>query len=77
MGVFDTLHLRCTNCGGNISIQSKAGPCCLADYSLVTAPMSVISDVDGETVYCPDCEMVFVIEVEMMLYLKRKPQYEG
>lgn len=66
MGMFDTLVEDCPNCGKKdaIEFQSKAGPRMLARYTLATAPMEVLVDVnnDGPS-KCSGCSAVYYVYV--------------
>ena len=61
MGMFDTVHARCPNCGADITTQSKAGACLLHDYSTESLPMAVAADVEGECMHCGVCDGTFVL----------------
>lgn len=52
MGMFDTLYVECPECGREQGIQTKAGMCTLADYTVENAPNTVIADMDGEWFSC-------------------------
>jgi len=55
MGMFDTVIVRCAYCGGEIQVQTKAGPCMLEIYDLVSAPPQILGALDQQTVECPEC----------------------
>lgn len=51
MGMFDTLRVQCT-CGKTIEIQSKAGDCKLAEYTLADCPADIAGQLIGTTRDC-------------------------
>lgn len=55
MGCFDTVHFLCPNCGAEVSEQSKAGDCALADYWLHRIPTEIALDLQRHGVDCPKC----------------------
>ncbi|AUR83954.1 hypothetical protein NVP1046O_29 [Vibrio phage 1.046.O._10N.286.52.E3] len=59
MAMFDTIRFKCPNCTTTTSYQSKCGPCELNDYSLSSAPLMVIADLNDEgtrgNLYCEHC----------------------
>lgn len=54
MGMFDSVNVFCPACGAEVEFQSKAGECCLLEYSLDNMPASVAADLNGESCVC-DC----------------------
>ena len=61
MGMFDTVHAQCPNCGHSITTQSKAGLCLLNDYSTNSVPPEVAADVEGEALYCEGCDTSYML----------------
>jgi C4-type Zn-finger protein len=72
MGMFDTIHIACPNCGATLDFQSKAGPCSLLDYTLDSAPPEVLAGLTGEkgTCVCGAC-VEFQVRVIIIPYIKR------
>ena len=52
MGMFDTVWLKCPVCQLEIELQSKAGDCCLLDYTEDEVPAAIAADLLGEPVTC-------------------------
>lgn len=71
MGMYDTVHLRCKDCGGGIETQTKAGECTLADYGEDDCPESVRNSLDGERVWCRGCKKEKVIRKATVTITKR------
>ncbi len=61
MGMFDTVIFRCPKCGGQIEEQSKAGECLLKDYNQKEVPVIIAISIEGNMVYCNDCDKSFII----------------
>ena len=49
MGMFDSVFGNCPFCGGEVILQSKAGSCILADYSIDSVPISIAEDLIEES----------------------------
>lgn len=61
MGMYDTLNVPCPHCGYINSLQSKAGPCGLYDYTIDDAPYVVVQDLANERQYCLECSKEFSV----------------
>lgn len=59
MGCFDSVLVRCPQCGEDVEFQSKSGPCSLAVYrNDEGVPMSVAVGCDGDHERCDHCDNV-------------------
>ena len=52
MGMFDSLIVRCPECGKNIEFQSKEGDCLLAEYRLDNCPTSILNSLANTSETC-------------------------
>jgi hypothetical protein len=60
MGLFDSVHFICPNCGYKfIEFQSKAGDCLCESYTWNEVPIEIAHDIQGEKECCPACEKWF------------------
>ena len=50
--MFDTVHFKCPDCGEDMKIQSKAGPCLLNNYPSTSMPAEIAKSIKGEYIYC-------------------------
>lgn len=57
MGCFDSLYLPCeeNDCHGKAELQSKAGECSMAEYTLLDCPPNIAGDLIGKTGQCNVC----------------------
>lgn len=65
MGVYDTVKLRCPECGNRINAQTKStipSPS-LNTYDMKSAPIDVLSGIRDETFEC-DCGCMFEIKIQ-------------
>jgi len=71
MGCYDTLNFACPACGKNVAEQSKAGPCNLDDYTLSSAPLSIIASINRYSrqgdLWCPHCNTQLDLEVRFFV----------
>ncbi len=65
MGMFDTVRFTCPQCGGEIRMQSKGGPCILATFDAEDCHPGVAADLDDD-VTCAGCNKRWRV---------RKPDY--
>lgn len=68
MSLYDTVFIRCPSCGTRASVQSKSGPCILAEYDLYAAPQEVLADsrvLDIQT--CDKCGLSFQIRLSPLV----------
>jgi hypothetical protein len=63
--MYDTLQVSCPNCLADLHIQSKAGPCNLAQYDLKMCHPEVASSMHGESLTCEDCKHTFYLKLEV------------
>lgn len=64
MGVFDRVYIPCPKCGKESEFQSKGGDCILADYTLETAPVDVLLDVNRHSPnICENCGTKYDVKV--------------
>lgn len=61
MGVYDTIIVKCPNCGADYNAQSKSGPCEMREYSLAEAPEDVLVDVNRHAPFECECGCVFEV----------------
>lgn len=61
MGMFDSVWLRCPQCGAEVEFQSKAGHCALSDYTIANAPPGVAADIIGDSAACTSCGRVVTV----------------
>ena len=52
MGVFDSVWLKCPECGRDVEFQSKQGRCTLAFYQQDHVPVAIAADLNGRTREC-------------------------
>lgn len=63
MGMFDSVMVACPKCGAFAEFQSKGGECKLETYTLVDAPVDVLSDIDKYPECCVKCGTVFGVKL--------------
>jgi hypothetical protein len=61
MGMFDTLHAPCPDCGGVNETQTKGGECILRDIHSDTAKFSEMGLFSDEVFYCEDCRISYEV----------------
>ena len=66
MGMYDTVHAKCPECGTESGFQSKGGPCLLEDYDFDEAPPRVILGATGWVNTCINCGTKYEITVEVI-----------
>lgn len=65
MGMYDTVLVRCPQCGTSAEFQSKSGNCTLETYSLDEASDDVLLDVNRHSpATCAKCGARFGVEIE-------------
>jgi len=67
MGMFDYVNFKCPQCGEEVTTQSKAGDCTLANYDLYTAPVAIKADLDKEVIRCKGCGRTITLRVQCMV----------
>jgi DNA-directed RNA polymerase subunit RPC12/RpoP len=64
MGMYDIVNVSCPKCGTKEEFQSKGGTCTLREYTLDTAPVDVLSDINRHSPYtCRNCSTQFAVKV--------------
>lgn len=72
MGLFDSINLRCPNCGADYEAQSKGGDCILAVYELNEAPADVLADANRHAPFeCEECGCMFELELKIFAVERR------
>jgi hypothetical protein len=76
MGMFDSIYVRCPECGVEHEFQSKAGDCYLHRYSLDDAPPQVLGDLHGDTRQCKCGAMlkILVQTLASVAVVREEPQ---
>jgi len=64
MGMFDSLIVKCPDCGEEVEFQSKAGECMLACYSLDDCPPGILGDLDNVSEKC-QCGKFVTLKVQI------------
>lgn len=67
MSCFDTVEFKCPNCGWTNSLQTKAGHCNLATYSLHTSrfpPPEIVGSLAMERPRCEECGVEIAFRVQ-------------
>ena len=71
MGMFDTIEVKCPNCGKTEDFQTKGGGCFLRYYNLKNAPEDVLSDVNRHSPYtCAKCGIKFEVDIKKRISIK-------
>lgn len=68
MGMFDSVYLKCPECGSQVELQSKAGECLLINYSRDNVPLNIAEDLDGRIVTCTNGHRTIVVKLERKTY---------
>lgn len=64
--MYDTLIVKCPDCGSPMEFQSKAGACSLYEYTIHNVPDDVAIDLKDETQSCDKCGYVAKIRVQVI-----------
>lgn len=68
MGMYDEVRIICPKCDKTTVVQTKWGPCSLNTYTLETAPLAVIADLNDEgnrdRLYCEHCKTKLEVPVK-------------
>jgi DNA-directed RNA polymerase subunit RPC12/RpoP len=68
MGMFDTILIRCVECGSVIECQSKSGECCLQTLTLeeaVETQDESLFDVNRHAPHeCPECGTKNIVKLK-------------
>jgi len=68
MGMFDSVLVKCPNCGTENEFQSKSGECNLSYYDLVNCPADVLDNVNRHSPCHCECGTFYKVDIE-----NRKP----
>ena len=52
MGLYDSVRVKCPNCGSKLEFQSKAGDCTLNCFRLAKVPIEIANDLNSEITIC-------------------------
>lgn len=64
MGMFDTVWVKCPNCGEENNFQSKSGECILGNYDLEDAPDDVMVNVNRHApIECDKCKCKYEVDI--------------
>lgn len=77
MGVYDSVYLKCLNCGGRVEAQSKGGHCELFAYEPGKVPLSVAGDLGGHESKCRDCGTEFLLCTPATVKVWLQPKEQG
>lgn len=70
MGMFDSVIVRCLNCGEyELEFQSKVGECELHDYRVDNCPSNIAADIIGDTTCCKKCGRPATMRGTIMLFV--------
>ena len=69
MGVYDTIHIMCPECGELYEEQSKAADCILANYTVANAPPAILADIANERFECSNCKTEFCVVLQHMAHV--------
>ena len=62
MGLYDSVMVKCPNCGTENEFQSKSGDCLLEDYTLENCPDDVLENVNRHApIDCIVCDILYSI----------------
>lgn len=71
MGMFDSIYVKCPNCGTSEEFQTKSGDCLLQCYNLNNAPDDVLLDVNRHSPYtCRKCGTQFAVDIKKRVSVK-------
>ena len=69
MGMFDSVYVKCPNCGEDIEFQSKAVECQCKSYNQNKVPTIIAFDLEGDVEICDHCG------TEVEFYIPGSPTY--
>lgn len=77
MGMFDTVHFNCPNCGHDIEQQTKAGDRELKHFNQYEVPINIALRFNGTVIYCENCGGVYKLKMAELpstveLYLNKQ-----
>ena len=82
MGMFDSVYMKCINCGHVIEFQSKTGLCILNSYNKSNVPTIVAIGINGDIIRCKKCRKNIIVKVKpthklKLKITKKRCDYEG
>lgn len=63
MGMFDSVWIKCPNCGEENEFQSKSGECLLGNYDLDNCPEDVLQDVNRHSPVVCECGASYSVDI--------------
>jgi len=69
MGMYDSVCIRCPECGTEVEFQTKSGDCICARYTYDNVPANVAGGLDGEIEECPECGHMVQIKLNIQLVI--------
>lgn len=79
MSSYDTVHLRCPDCGKYTEYQSKLGDCDMSQYDLTEAPLLLVADLHDESIngrlFCDNCSSELVLRVTFSVEVTTENDY--
>jgi len=70
MGMFDSLIIKCRQCGEDVEFQSKAGECRLEQYNLSDVPADIAGSLDGRSQECLKCGRINTVRTKVFVYIE-------
>jgi len=64
MGMYDSVYVKCPNCGEESEFQSKSGDCFLSRYTLEDCPQDVLIDVNRHAPIFCDCGVSYLVDIK-------------
>lgn len=64
MGMFDSVWVKCPNCGDENEFQSKSGECVLANYDLDNCPADVLENVNRHAPLKCECGVMYQVDIK-------------
>ncbi len=84
MGCYDSLYIKCPNCGKELEFQSKSGASAMFNYKKSNLPPEVAVGINGVIVECQFCRNNFKLKCNIpkkvqvkLIPTKKKADYEG
>lgn len=63
MGMFDSVWVKCPNCGLEHEFQSKSGECILGNYVLDDCPDDVMEDINRHAPCTCECGASYKVDI--------------
>ncbi len=84
MGLFNSLYIKCPDCGNELEFQSKSGECAMSVYNDSNLSPTVAVGMDDDIVRCDFCNNNFELNCDIpetvkvqLIKTKRKEFYKG